>query len=628
MKKIYLLLFLIFSFSGYSQTVIHSYSFEDDGSNNYTTSVAEFTDFDGSQYGGQDYFTSTHNNSICSCYSVNGQHGTHYFTAQDMDGDGVAVPQTLTMTFDIAGISNLGFKVLVAEDVYGGAKWDNSDYFHIDYSIDGGDQTPLIWIESQDDANGTAFNNVTRVDSNFDGIGDGQEITDDFVDLESAISGTGSTLTVTFTFSLDSGGEDIAIDNVRILEGYTADTSPSLSISSPDDNSTIYSDSVDVNLIVQNFSVGNTASDDGHIHYILNSDDAVMKYDTNPISLTNLPEGNNTLTVSLVDSNHNPLDPAVSSTISFSIIDPLTAIPYEDSFNYSEASLSGQGKWQSLYSGDDIMVVEGNLSYNGVASTGKKISYSGSGKESFLQIDPIQNGSTYVSFWLNVNDISAVTDSDGGYFALFGSEGTSTSPINFESRIWLKPAPAPTSANSTANETPQYNLSFSSASSNPDYIQTGLNVGETYLIVMSYNSTSGEILGWINPSNDSATALMTSTDSSPKTISYFMFRQDSTQETASLEIDELKIGSTLDFVLDIIEFDDLEIVIYPNPVQTKLNFSGLTSPVQATVFDMLGKRHLQSKVTNTLDVSQLKSGLYMVEIKNENSAKVFNILKK
>jgi hypothetical protein len=447
------------------------------------------------------------------------------------------------------------------------------------------------------------------------------------MELESAISGTGSSLTVTFTFKLDSGREDIAIDNVRILEGYSADTSPSLSISSPDDNSTIYSDSVDVNLIVQNFSVGNTASDDGHIHYVLNSDDAVMKYDTNPISLTNLPEGNNTLTVSLVDSNHNPLDPAVSSTISFSVIDPLTAIPYEDSFNYSEASLSGQGKWQSLYSGDDIMVVEGNLSYNGVASTGKKISYSGSGRESFLQIDPIQNGSTYVSFWLNVNDISAVTDSDGGYFALFGSD-KSTGGIDFESRIWLKPAPAPASANSTANETPQYNLSFSSASSNPDFIQTGLNVGETYLIVMSYNSASGEILGWINPSNDSATALMTSTDSTPKTISYFMLRQDSTNETASLEIDELKIGSTLDFVLDVIEFDDLEIVIYPNPVQTKLNFSGLTSPVQATVFDMLGKRQLQSKVTNSLDVSQLKSGLYMVEIKNENSAKVFNILKK
>lgn len=75
-------------------------------------------------------------------------------------------------------------------------------------------------------------------------------------------------------------------------------------------------------------------------------------------------------------------------------------------------------------------------------------------------------------------------------------------------------------------------------------------------------------------------------------------------------------------------FDNLGLSVYPNPVQTKLNFSGLTSSVQATVFDMLGKLQLQSEVINTLDVSQLKSGLYMVEIKNENSAKVFNILKK
>ena len=105
-----------------------------------------------------------------------------------------------------------------------------------------------------------------------------------------------------------------------------------------------------------------------------------------------------------------------------------------------------------------------------------------------------------------------------------------------------------------------------------------------------------------------------------------MYKRQTT-ETASLAIDELKIGSTLDFVLDVIEFDDLEVVIYPNPVKTKLNFYGLTSPVQATVFDMLGKRQLESEVINSLDVSSLKSGLYMVEIENENSSKVFNIVK-
>ena len=82
-----------------------------------------------------------------------------------------------------------------------------------------------------------------------------------------------------------------------------------------------------------------------------------------------------------------------------------------------------------------------------------------------------------------------------------------------------------------------------------------------------------------------------------------------------------------DAVLSTFSFENQLVEVYPNPVDVRLNFSGLTKPVIATVFDMLGKRQLQSEVTNTLDVSQLKSGLYMVEIKNENSAKVFNFLK-
>lgn len=71
-----------------------------------------------------------------------------------------------------------------------------------------------------------------------------------------------------------------------------------------------------------------------------------------------------------------------------------------------------------------------------------------------------------------------------------------------------------------------------------------------------------------------------------------------------------------------------ELNIYPNPVETTLNVSGLNSPVQASVFDMLGKLYIQTEFTNTLDVSALKSGLYMVEIKNEKSSKLFKMIKK
>ena len=76
------------------------------------------------------------------------------------------------------------------------------------------------------------------------------------------------------------------------------------------------------------------------------------------------------------------------------------------------------------------------------------------------------------------------------------------------------------------------------------------------------------------------------------------------------------------------KIEELDFVIYPNPAETKVNFIGLISPVKVTVFDMLGKRQLQSEVIYSLDVSSLKPGLYMVVIKNENSTKVFKILKK
>lgn len=84
------------------------------------------------------------------------------------------------------------------------------------------------------------------------------------------------------------------------------------------------------------------------------------------------------------------------------------------------------------------------------------------------------------------------------------------------------------------------------------------------------------------------------------------------------------------FDLTSLSFDELfssQIKIYPNPVESQLNISGLNTVVEATVFDMLGRRQLQSEVINSLDVSGLKSGLYMVEIKSETSSKVFKMLK-
>jgi len=72
---------------------------------------------------------------------------------------------------------------------------------------------------------------------------------------------------------------------------------------------------------------------------------------------------------------------------------------------------------------------------------------------------------------------------------------------------------------------------------------------------------------------------------------------------------------------------EINMNIYPNPVKSILNFSGLANSVQASVYDMTGRLYFQKEVTNTLDVSSLKAGIYMVKIENESGSKVFNILK-
>jgi len=212
MKKNYTLLFtLLISVASFGQTTFFSYSFEDNGNGTtYNTSVAEFSD------GYYDFFTSTFNNAIGNGYTVSGQDGTHYFTAEDIDGEeeGPALT-TLTMDVDISGKSNLGIKILIAEDNYTDLTWDDTDYVHIDYSIDGGTTKNYLWIEAEG-----GEDSQTKVDTDFDGVGDGITILNDFQDFQGALIGTGSTLTITITFNLDGGNEDIAIDNIRIIDGF------------------------------------------------------------------------------------------------------------------------------------------------------------------------------------------------------------------------------------------------------------------------------------------------------------------------------------------------------------------------------------------------------------------------
>ena len=105
----------------------------------------------------------------------------------------------------------------------------------------------------------------------------------------------------------------------------------SLNLSAQDEVSADWSVTVNANEITlsivefNNFTVGL----DGHWHYILNEEEYVAVHDINDVVIHELPEGEHTIYIWLVDHMHNAIDPPVEETITFTIDTGLFTIDNE-----------------------------------------------------------------------------------------------------------------------------------------------------------------------------------------------------------------------------------------------------------------------------------------------------------
>ena len=190
-------------------TALLSEDFESDGNGSrYTTSVAEFTDTGG------DYFIRTNGSNISATYS--GATGS-YFAAQDIDGEVPSANQQLTFSnpISVTGGSTYTLSLDLAEDDDGTSQdWDAADYFRVEVSENGGAWNSVFAIES---TGGT--NTEPSQDDNLDGSGDGVNIvTDSFSNFSASftVGATTTSIEVRLNFNLDSGDEDIAVDNIEI----------------------------------------------------------------------------------------------------------------------------------------------------------------------------------------------------------------------------------------------------------------------------------------------------------------------------------------------------------------------------------------------------------------------------
>jgi len=297
------------------------------------------------------------------------------------------------------------------------------------------------------------------------------------------------------------------------------------------------------------------------------------------------------------------------------------ALPYYEEFNYTVGnSLGSEQKWTNVNSGDNIVSVTGNLSYTGLTTAGNSISFAADGIDCFSPITTTNSGTVYYSFLMNISSMAGVTDANGGYLAGFGETNT-----NLGATLWTK----------RVDDT-NFNLGIevrTANAANTTFTSTTYQTGQTYFVVVGYTfnptTTSDDVVSlWINPvvNNPEPSATLTDTHAATDllNVSRFFFRQDSATETPAVQIDELRIGTAwADVVPQVAGLADNNIkglTMYPNPLKGNTLF--LTSTANAAmsvqIFDLLGKEVLKSNVmNNTVNVSGLNAGVYMVKITEE-----------
>lgn len=139
-----------------------------------------------------------------------------YLTGQDLDGDGTNPTVIAWNGINIASLTSLEFSGDFAEFFDSPGDIDDADdSLLVEYQIDGSGFQNLLAFEGADFSS-TTFNGIFREDTDFDGVGDGTALGDAATTFTKAIAGTGSTLDLRLTASLNSGDEDFAVDNFQV----------------------------------------------------------------------------------------------------------------------------------------------------------------------------------------------------------------------------------------------------------------------------------------------------------------------------------------------------------------------------------------------------------------------------
>ena len=670
MKKNYILtlfLTLCFAFLGFGQTTVFQESFE---TGNSGTASEDCNDNSG------DFFTRTNGTDITSSYEVSGADGDYFFAAMDTDGTPCSMA-TQTLTFDDIDISsktNLTLALLLAEDQASDGKfdWDGGDLFYIEVDYDNsGTFTKVLQFATS----ATSGFNVSAPlqDTDLDGIGDGDALSDVFTEFTVGLS-TGNLVDVRLVFvGLGAGDEDIAVDNIRVVDGFVS--TPNLVITSPSNNEEFESTvtSVPINFSITNFTlsgeVGDTEATDGTGDgYIVGSlmKDGVADGTQNIFSNSSLIESVNpgvtyVVTAELVDNSGASLSPKVETTVTFSVKLPCNLVLDEmtttcdaltngtDTYTGSITYTGGAGAVYTITAPSGVTVGGDDPS----TSASGTITFSGISEGSTADITIVGDASSSCNLSRTFNSPTcvpaptcpavgaiivtevmqnpkSVNDDSGEYFEVYNTtaaaidmQGWMIKSLTTSSKDHVIASSLIVPANGYAV------LGINSDSGANGGVAVDYQYGSNFFlgngsdsIVLDCGSTIVDSISWDNGAtfpdpNGKSMELATNKYSATDNDSGENWAEATQEITSGGDLGTP--GAANSFVLSIAKNSIAGFATYPNPV-TNNRFtitSSNSDKKEVVIFNVIGKKVLSSSfdgIKSTIDVSAVSAGIYILKV--------------
>ena len=317
------------------------------------------------------------------------------------------------------------------------------------------------------------------------------------------------------------------------------------------------------------------------------------------IIISNIPENTDFVVTFTGDPGNSSCD--FTRNIDSPDCDPALTLPLYDNFDYPDGSLIDNPNW------DNFSGTEGDL----LVASGKALVQHGAPSEDASIAFANVSGNIYYAFDLSVNDPGApISGGDYEYFAMFKDNG-----FTYRARLDIV----------EANSTGDYTIGLSSTGSTADAVwATDLNYGATYRVTVRYDQALNIAELWVDASSESDTSILGTDQSDPGTdITQFALRQSDSSDNEGILVDNLAITQTFNETLSTTNHTlTNDFAIYPNPTSTgSVSITSTNSEaISVNVFDILGKQVLNANISNnTLDVSSLNAGVYLVKLTQNNA---------